>query len=153
LGVKAAGAYSWQPYYFHVPTVLISGILYLLKPSRPLQACNGITLRYWLLTARPFQYVTRHTSGIVFSAPGILGLTRFSYELKLTESIFSNLCKHFVNIQIRCVEIVVEQINALPKCYVSFDFPILVVLTNKRWRQSVYRNFWFLFRKATYVCD
>ena len=48
LEVKAAGAYSWQPYYLHVPTVLKSGSLNLLEPSGPIQACNGIALPfYW----------------------------------------------------------------------------------------------------------
>ena len=43
-GVKAAGAYSWQPYHLHVPIVLKSGRLNILEPSRPVQACNGIAL-------------------------------------------------------------------------------------------------------------
>ena len=43
-GVKAAGAYGWQPYYIHVPTVLKSGNLNLLEPSGPVQDCNGIAL-------------------------------------------------------------------------------------------------------------
>jgi len=44
LGVKAAGAYGWQPYHLHVPTVLKSGSLNLLELSGPVQACNGIAL-------------------------------------------------------------------------------------------------------------
>jgi len=43
-GVKAIGAYGWQPYYLHVPTVLKSGNLNLLEPSGPVQVCNGIAL-------------------------------------------------------------------------------------------------------------
>ena len=43
-GVKAAGAYGWQPYHLHVPIVLKSGSLNLLQPSGPVQACNGIAL-------------------------------------------------------------------------------------------------------------
>jgi hypothetical protein len=43
-GVKAAGAYGWQPYHFHVPIVLKSGSLNLLEPSGLVQACNGIAL-------------------------------------------------------------------------------------------------------------
>jgi hypothetical protein len=39
-GVKAAGAYGWQPYPLYVPTVLKSGSLDLLEPSRLVQACN-----------------------------------------------------------------------------------------------------------------
>jgi hypothetical protein len=42
--VKAAGAYDWQPYYVHVPTVLKSVILKLLEHSGPVQACNGIAV-------------------------------------------------------------------------------------------------------------
>jgi hypothetical protein len=44
VGVKAAGAYGWQPYHLHVPTVLKSGSLNLLEPSGPVQAYNGIAL-------------------------------------------------------------------------------------------------------------
>jgi len=43
-GVKAAGAYGWQPYHLHVSTLLKSGSLNLLEPSGPVQACNGIAL-------------------------------------------------------------------------------------------------------------
>ena len=43
LGVKAAGAFFWQPYHLHVPIVLKSGNLNLLEPSGPVRACNGIT--------------------------------------------------------------------------------------------------------------
>ena len=43
-GIKAAGAYGWQPYHLHVPNVLKSGSLNLLEPSGPVQACNGIAL-------------------------------------------------------------------------------------------------------------
>jgi len=48
LGVKAAGAKGWHPYHIHVPIVLKSGSLRLLEPSRPVQACNGIALPYWI---------------------------------------------------------------------------------------------------------
>jgi len=37
--VKAAGEYGWQPYHLHASTVLKSGSLNLLEPSRPVQAC------------------------------------------------------------------------------------------------------------------
>jgi hypothetical protein len=46
-GVKAAGAYSWQPYQLHVPIVLKSGSLNLLEPYGPVQACNGIALPFF----------------------------------------------------------------------------------------------------------
>ena len=43
-GVKVAGAYGWQPYHFHVPTVMKRGSLKLLEPSGLIQARNGIAL-------------------------------------------------------------------------------------------------------------
>jgi hypothetical protein len=45
-GIKAAGAYGWQPYHFHVPIVLKSGSFNLLEPSGLIQACNGIALPF-----------------------------------------------------------------------------------------------------------
>jgi len=47
--VKTAVAYGWQPYHLHVPTILKSGSLNLLEPSRNVQACNGKALPslYW----------------------------------------------------------------------------------------------------------
>jgi hypothetical protein len=47
LGVKAVGAKGWQPYHFHMPTVLKSGRLNLLELSGPVQVCNGIALPYF----------------------------------------------------------------------------------------------------------
>ena len=44
LGVKAAGAWDWQPYHLHVPVVLKPGNLNLLEPSGPVQASNGLAL-------------------------------------------------------------------------------------------------------------
>ena len=44
--VKAAGEYGWQPYHFHVPSILKSWSLNLLEPSGPVQACNGIALTF-----------------------------------------------------------------------------------------------------------
>ena len=41
-GVKEAGAWVWQPYHLHVPTVLESGSLTLLEPSGSPQACKVI---------------------------------------------------------------------------------------------------------------
>ena len=43
-GVKAVGAYGWQPYHHHEPTVLKSGSLNHLDPSGPVQDCTRITL-------------------------------------------------------------------------------------------------------------
>ena len=43
-GIKAAGAWGWQPYCLHVPIVLKSRSLTLLEPSGPVQACCGIAL-------------------------------------------------------------------------------------------------------------
>jgi len=36
-GVKAASAWGWQLYHFHVPTALKSGSFSLLEPSRPIE--------------------------------------------------------------------------------------------------------------------
>jgi len=47
-GVKAAGAYGWQPYHLQVSIVLKSGNLNLLEHSGPVQACNGIALHLFL---------------------------------------------------------------------------------------------------------
>ena len=35
--VKTAGAWGWQPYHLHVPTVLKYGCLNLSEPSGPVQ--------------------------------------------------------------------------------------------------------------------
>ena len=47
-GVKAAGAYDWQPYHFHGPTVLKSGRLCILEPSMPVQVCTGIFFFFYI---------------------------------------------------------------------------------------------------------
>jgi hypothetical protein len=47
--VKVAGAYSWQPYNFHVQIVLKHGSLSFLEPSRFFQACNKIALPLLLI--------------------------------------------------------------------------------------------------------
>ena len=44
LGVKAAGAWGWQPQHFHVPSVMKSGSLNLLETSGPHWACYGTAL-------------------------------------------------------------------------------------------------------------
>jgi len=43
-GVKATGAWGWQPYHLHVLSVLNSRSLNFLEHSGPVQACNGIAL-------------------------------------------------------------------------------------------------------------
>ena len=43
LGVKAASAFGWQPYYLYMPTVLKYWSLNLLEPSGPVP-CPGIAL-------------------------------------------------------------------------------------------------------------
>ena len=55
-GVKAAGAYGWQPYHFLVLPVLKSESLDLLEPSGPVQACNGILL--------PLPFTLLNTAGV-----------------------------------------------------------------------------------------
>ena len=46
-GVKATGAWGWQPYYHHEPIVLKYGSLNLLEPSGPVQDCFTLyTVRY-----------------------------------------------------------------------------------------------------------
>jgi hypothetical protein len=47
-GLKADGAYGRQPYNLRVPTVLKSGSLSLLEPSRSVQTCTGTALRFTL---------------------------------------------------------------------------------------------------------
>ena len=44
LGVKPAGAWSWQPHHLNVPNVMKSGSLNLLEPSGPHRAGYGIAL-------------------------------------------------------------------------------------------------------------
>jgi hypothetical protein len=44
LGVKAAGAWGWQPHHLHAPNVMESWRLNLLEPSGPYRACYGTPL-------------------------------------------------------------------------------------------------------------
>ena len=46
LGLKAAGAYGWQPCHLHVPTVWKSGSLSLLESSGHVRACTGMAKNY-----------------------------------------------------------------------------------------------------------
>jgi hypothetical protein len=56
------GAYGWQPYHLHVPTVLKSGRLKLLEPSGPVQACNQITLPLLMIIIPPLMLLVKHSS-------------------------------------------------------------------------------------------
>jgi hypothetical protein len=62
-GVKAAGVSGRQPYHLQVPTVLQSGSLNLLEPSRPVQACTGIALPLSLPCLISHQ--TPHTNSVI----------------------------------------------------------------------------------------
>jgi hypothetical protein len=72
LGVKAAGAWGWQPCYLHVPIFLKSESLNLLEPSGPVKACNVIALPFIL------PYITLH----VFSS------------LLQESDVWSNVCRN-----------------------------------------------------------
>jgi hypothetical protein len=69
-GVKAVGAWDWQPYHLHVLTVMKSGSLNLLKPSGPVQACTGtalplyFTFNSWLVQS----YQLTHIPTILYIA-------------------------------------------------------------------------------------
>jgi hypothetical protein len=54
-GVKAAGAYGWQPDHLYVQIVLKSGNLNFLEPSGPLQACNRLLYLNFLEPSGPLQ--------------------------------------------------------------------------------------------------
>jgi len=56
-GVKAAGAWCWQPYHLHVSNFMESGNLNHLDPSGPVQPCTGIALPLPLLTSWYRSYV------------------------------------------------------------------------------------------------
>ena len=53
-GLKAAGAWGWQPFHLHVPIVLKSGSLNLLEPSGPVQVCTGIALPVLTILTQTF---------------------------------------------------------------------------------------------------
>jgi len=46
LGVKAVGAWGWQPHHFHVSNVMKSGSLKFLEPSGPHRASYGTALPF-----------------------------------------------------------------------------------------------------------
>jgi hypothetical protein len=52
LGVKAVGAYGWQPYHLHVPIVLKSGSLTFLEPSGLSRPVMGLLYLYKRYTER-----------------------------------------------------------------------------------------------------
>jgi len=47
-GVKAAGAYGWQPYRLHVSTVLKSGSFNFMEPFGPVQVRNVTALPFYV---------------------------------------------------------------------------------------------------------
>jgi len=55
LGVKAAGAWGWQPHHLHVPNVIKSAILNLLKPSGPHRANYGTALPVLYIPGRSLE--------------------------------------------------------------------------------------------------
>jgi hypothetical protein len=55
-GVDSAGAKGWQPYHFHVPSVLKSGGLNLLEALEPVQATTGIALLSCLYISNNCKY-------------------------------------------------------------------------------------------------
>ena len=57
-GIKAVGAWVWQPYHLHVLTALKSGSLNLLKPSGLVKACREVTLPL------PFFYQTSQVNSM-----------------------------------------------------------------------------------------
>jgi len=64
-GVKAAGAYGWQPYHLHVPIVLKSGSLNLLEPSGPVMG-----LFYLFFTDQTSVYMGHRTRLPLFPLSG-----------------------------------------------------------------------------------
>jgi hypothetical protein len=64
LGVKAADAQGWQPYYLHVPIVLK---FWKPKPAGPLRVCSGLyrdSFTYLGLIQNPRLYVVHvHRTG------------------------------------------------------------------------------------------
>jgi hypothetical protein len=66
LGVKAAGAYGWQLYHLHVPTVMKSGSLNLLEPSGPVQACTRIALLFTYNPGDTLTLLKRETMQFIY---------------------------------------------------------------------------------------
>ena len=62
LGVKAAGAYGWQPTTIYA-VVTQSGNLNFLETSGPLQTCNGTALPFYMkgeFSCRSWLYTAHH---------------------------------------------------------------------------------------------
>ena len=83
LGVKVAGAYGWQPYHLHVPTVLKSGSLNLLESSGPVQACNGIAFTVSEGNSIP-RNIRRDVEQLLWSSLQIYTITHFVFICCLT---------------------------------------------------------------------
>jgi hypothetical protein len=75
-GIKAAGAYGWQPYHLHVPIIFKYGSLNLLEPYGPVQDCNGIALPLPL----PFTFKISYT----FSERNITNWVRQPFVEEIT---------------------------------------------------------------------
>jgi hypothetical protein len=79
LGVKAAGAWGWQPHNLHVLNVMKSGSLNLLEPSGPHRACYGTPLPLPFMTLCHYilnRYMIRNFYGFC------LGLSTFFFKIK-----------------------------------------------------------------------
>jgi len=83
LGVKAAGAYGWQPYHLHVPNVLKSRSLSLLESSGPVQACNGIglTLPYLFSCRSQFDRSDSHSVNRTINLDAFWHVNKYVYNV------------------------------------------------------------------------
>ena len=90
--VKAAGAYSWQPYHLHVPTVLKYGNPNLVEPSGPVQTCRG--------TAFPLPLLYNGTQRYIYarSTYSVSHPKQENHESKTNQltSIKENRCRKFL---------------------------------------------------------
>ena len=84
--VKTAGAYGWQPYHLHVPTVLKSWSLNLLETSGPFQASNGISFTYCFI-AQDLQAQTVHRFQNVTELYFLVVGTRYTHSRKKRTSV------------------------------------------------------------------
>jgi hypothetical protein len=101
-GIKAAGAYGWQSYHFHVPIILNSGNHNYMKPSESEQACMGNT--FYLIKSQGMSVnksvvrigcesltISQHSSVLLIMQ---LGLRQGDSELN--QNWFLHLVKHCV---------------------------------------------------------